>query len=204
MKQQVVFIHGGDSFSKKKDFLTHLKQAPIRNLPGKQSFAHFTQTLAEDLGETHEVFMPGMPNKQNADFDEWSLWFERHFEYLQGEVILVGWSLGGMFLAKYLSEREVPFTIAKLLLLAAPCGRYESLDGNDCGNFQFDVAQVGKIAERAKKVFILHSEDDFVVPIQAAFQYKTAIPTAELVVFKDKNHFLSPEFPELVQILTEN
>ena len=202
MKQQVVFIHGGDSFSKKEDFLSHLKQVPIRNLPGKQSTTHFTQTLAEDLGESYEVFMPAMPNKQNADYEEWSLWFERHFEHLAGEVILVGWSLGGMFLAKYVSEHEVPFVISKLVLLAAPCGRYESPDGNDCGNFQFNVESVAVLSERAKKVFILHSEDDFVVPIEAAFQYKTAIPSAELVIFKDKNHFLSAEFPELLAILT--
>lgn len=203
MKQQVVFIHGGDSFSKKEDLLAHLQKTPIRNLPGKQTSAHFTQTLAEDLGEVYEVFMPGMPNKQNADYKEWSIWFERHFEYLQGDVILVGWSLGGMFLAKYLSEHEVPFAIGKLLLLAAPCGRYESPDGNDCGNFQFEVTEVAKLAKRAKKVFILHSEDDFVVPIEAAFQYQAAIPNAELRLFKDKNHFLSADFPELLSILTE-
>ncbi len=203
MKQQVLFIHGGDSFSKKEDFLTHLKQTPIRNLPGKQASTHFVQTLAEDLGEEYEVFMPSMPNKQNADYEEWSIWFERHFEYLQEEVILVGWSLGGMFLAKYLSEHTVPFSISKLLLLAAPYGQYDSPDGNDCGNFQFSEEAAGELAKRAKKVFILHSEDDFVVPVEAAFKYQAAIPEAELVLFKDKNHFLNSEFPELLSILTQ-
>lgn len=201
MKQQVVFIHGGDSFSKQEDFLAYLKQTPVRNLPSSEAGKHFTHTLREDLGEDFEVFMPSMPNKQNADFEEWSIWFERHFAYLSGEVILVGWSFGGIFLAKYLSEREVPFVVKKLVLLAAPCGTFESPDGNDCGNFQFEPAKLAILETRVEKTYILHSNDDFVVPVAAAHLYKTHLPSAELMIFEDKNHFLSPEFPELLALL---
>ena len=201
MKQQIVFIHGGDSFSKQEDFLEYLKQASVRNLPGSEAGKHFTHTLREDLGENFEVFMPSMPNKQNANFEEWSIWFERHFSYLSGEVVLVGWSLGGMFLAKYLSEHEVPFTVKKLILLAAPCGRYESPDGNDCGNFQFEPTALAVLEKRAEKIYIFHSNDDFVVPISAAHEYKLNLPSATLHLFEDKNHFLSSEFPELLDIL---
>lgn len=201
MKQQVVFIHGGDSFSKQEDFLQYLKETPIRNLPGSEAGKHFTQTLREDLGDNFEVFMPSMPNKQNADFGEWSIWFERHFAYLGEEVVLVGWSLGGMFLAKYLSENEVPFLVKKLVLLAAPCGTCESPDGNDCGNFQFEPANLSSIADKAQKIVILHSNDDFVVPVSAAHAYKSHLKSAELIIFEDENHFLSPEFKEILDIL---
>ena len=63
--------------------------------------------------------MPSMPNKQNAAYDEWSIWFEKYFAYLKDDVILIGWSLGGMFLAKYLSDKPFPVKIKSLFLLAA-------------------------------------------------------------------------------------
>lgn len=178
MKKQIVFIHGGDSFSNLVDFRTHLTRVPLRNLPGKQTSLHFTQTLAEDLGDDYEVFMPTMPNKQNADFGEWSIWFERHLSYLRDDITLIGWSLGGMFLAKYLSENKLPVRVGKLVLLAAPCGYCQSEDGNDCGNFQFDPSILQNIAQNTNQVFILHSKDDFVVPITAAYEYKIALPEA--------------------------
>lgn len=181
--------------------MNYLRETPVRNLPGTEAGKHFTHTLREDLGEDFEVFMPSMPNKQNADFTEWSMWFERHFTYLSGEVTLVGWSLGGMFLTKYLSEQEVPFVVNKLVLLGAPCGKYDSPDGNDCGNFQFEPSVLSALAAKVEKILILHSNDDFVVPVEAAHQYKTHLPNAELVIYEDKNHFLSPKFPELLTIL---
>lgn len=203
MKRQVVFIHGGDSFTKPEDFHAHLKQVPLRNLPGKQSSIHFAQTLPMDLGDDFEVFMPSMPNKQNADYEEWAIWFERHFDYLSDDVALVGWSLGGMFLAKYLSEKQVPFKIGKVVLLAAPFGVFENIDGNDCGNFQFDPKILKNLPNNAQNIFILHSDDDFVVPVSAATLYKNALPEAKLILFSDKNHFLTPTFTELLSILNQ-
>ena len=94
-KQQVFYIHGGGSFSRREAFLKTLRTNEIRNLPGTEPLKKWTGTFAEDLGESCEVFTPSMPNSQNAKYDEWKVWFERHFEHLRDEIILVGWSLGG-------------------------------------------------------------------------------------------------------------
>jgi uncharacterized protein len=198
MKNQVFYIHGGDSFSKPEDFMQSLSTMPVRNLPGKESCNFWTKTLAEDLGEEYEVFMPSMPNKQNAHYEEWKIWFERHFEYLRDGVILVGRSLGGMFLAKYLSENTLPFEIKTVFLLSAPCGKYEDEFGNDCGSFQFEKGILAKLAQYKDKIQLWHSKDDFVVPFQHVLEYKKHLPEAVLVTFEDKNHFLISEFSELL------
>lgn len=203
MKKQLVFISGGDSFSKREDFLRSLQATPIRNLPGSESSIRWTQKLADDLSD-FEVFLPAMPNKQNASFDEWKIWFERHFEYLADEVVLAGWSLGGMFLAKYLSENDTPFTISSLHLLAAPCGTYADGEGNDCGTFQFNPEILSKIANKARRIVIWHSKDDFVVSYENALNYKSHLPEAELMTFEDKNHFLVTDFPEFIDNLKNN
>jgi hypothetical protein len=160
----------------------------------------WTQSLVTDLPD-FEVFTPAMPNKQNASFDEWKIWFERHFDFLHSEVVLVGWSLGGMFLAKYLSENEVPFTVSALHLLAAPCGTCDDGQGNDCGTFQFNPEILSEISKKTEKINIWHSENDFIVSYENAQKYKNYLPEAKLVTFKDKNHFLVTEFPELIQEL---
>ncbi len=202
MKKQVLHIHGGDSFSQREDFLQYLKVKTIRDLPGVEKVNFWTKTLLEDLGDEYEVFMPAMPNSTNAHYEEWKIWFERYFTYLREEVILVGWSLGGMFLAKYLSENKPPFSIKSLYLLAAPSGEWpEQADGNDCASFRFTTQSAGNIAKTADKIEIWHSHDDFVVPVTEADWYQKHLPGSKLRLFGDKSHFLVPELPELVSAI---
>jgi uncharacterized protein len=199
MKKQVFLISGGNAFSNYEDFLQSLKTVPLRNLPGSETKTRWSQSLISDLGEDFEVFVPAMPNTQNAQYEEWRIWFLRHLEYLREDVILIGWSLGGMFLAKYLAEREIPFQFKNLYLLAAPCAKYSDGEGNDCGSFQFSPEALGNLIQYGDKIEIWHSEDDFVVPYEHALKYKIALPAAKLVTSTDKNHFLLPEFPELIE-----
>jgi hypothetical protein len=59
-----------------------------------------------------------MPAKQDADYIAWKIWFEKLFPFLQPEnVILIGSSLGTIFLSKYLSENIFPRTIQSLHLV---------------------------------------------------------------------------------------
>ena len=197
-QQQVFYIHGGSAYSQYDAYLENLKRKPIRNLPGVEQMKKWPSTLAAALGEDFQVFQPAMPNSDNAKYEEWKIWFERHFEYLQDDIILVGWSQGAYFFAKYLSENNPPFTIKALMLLAAP---FEPADfgGEDGGDFAFDSSRVGELALKAASIVLLHSTDDFVVPYQHALKYQAALPEAELLTFTDKNHFLVEELPELVQ-----
>jgi predicted alpha/beta hydrolase family esterase len=189
-KKQVFYIHGGDSYNDYDVFLDELRSRIPRDLPSLPKLKKWTETFREDLGEEYEVFMPFMPNSHNAKYEEWKLWFERHFEYLQGDVILAGCSLGAMFLAKYLSEEDVPFNVKALLLLA---GAFiiEDLDDSDCGDFLMDADDVSVLANKTGNIVIMHSKDDFLVPYECALKLKEALPSAELVTFEDKNHFFN-------------
>ncbi|MEZ4103927.1 MAG: hypothetical protein R3B60_01435 [Candidatus Paceibacterota bacterium] len=204
MKKQLLYIHGGDSFSNYEDFLNDLRSKTIRNLPSdnnEELKKIWTTSLEEDLGEDFEVFRPSMPNKQNAKYEEWKIWFERHFEFLHDEVVLLGWSLGGMFLAKYLTENDFPIKIKSVYLLGAPSGDIEPDEtGNDCGDFCFSNNSLSFLVKKAKKINIWHSEDDFVVPYTEFLKYRQFLDekTVNFVSFKDKNHFLLTEFPELI------
>lgn len=198
-KQAVVLVGGGNSYSKREDFLAALKTQEMYDLPSDDSYKSWKSWLATELTDTHTFFIPSMPNKQNAHYDEWKIWFERHLGATSGDLILIGLSLGAMFLAKYLIENDIDRRVISLMLLAGPCGSYEDKTGNDCADFCFDPAKLGEIKDKVEKISIFHSKDDPIVPYEHALKYKKALPEAELVTFEDKNHFLVSEFPELLQ-----
>ncbi len=198
MKKQVIFIGGGDSFSKYDNFLSYLKNKTIRDPYGTER-EDWSTRLRGDLGDGYELFQIAMPNTVNADYLAWKIWFERHFVYLRSEVVLIGCSLGGMFLAKYLAEASLPVPIKALYLLATPCGEYNDDYHNDCGSFRFNPESLHVLPDRVAQVEVWHSDDDFVVPVEHALRFKGHIPQANLRIFKGKTHFLVPELPELVE-----
>ena len=200
MKKQVVFIHGGSAYSKYEDYLEHLRTTEIKLHQERSKL--WSDSLAEVLGDQYEVIAPSMPCKGNAKYEEWKIWFERHFEFLHDEVILIGWSQGGYFLAKYLTENDLPFKVQQLCLLAAPFGPVD-FAGEDGGDFSFDTQKLPEIFNRVSKIALFHSQDDFVVPYQHALEYQEALPGAELVAFADRNHFLQEEFPELIAYIKD-
>lgn len=196
--KQVLCIHGGEAFSKYDDFLNYLQKTPVQ-LPNDEVRHKWRTALPADLGPDYEVFLPEMPNKLNAKYVEWKLWFERYFEHLHNGVVLVGYSLGGYFLSKYLVEQATPFAVQKLILIAPLfSNQVTQADGEDGGDFAFNTENVPILATRAEEVVLMHSRDDFVVPFSESEQYVKSVPGARLVVFTDRNHFLQPHFPELV------
>ena len=198
MKQQVFYIHGGESFLNRADFVERLKTKPLWHMEQKETAPtskRWTSSFAEDLGSEYEVIMPSMPNSQNAKFEEWSIWFERHFAYLHKDFILIGYSLGAMFLAKNLAHNALPVKPRTLILMA---GAYQLLGfvDKDCGDFLIKPEEIS--FKSVSNVIIMHSKDDFVVPFEHGESLSKVLSAAEFITFKDKNHFLIPEFPELI------
>ena len=199
MQKQLFYIHGGDAYLTHEAFLEDLQNRTLRD-PYGEGGVRWTDTLRPKLGERYEIFTPKMPCKENAKYEEWKVWFERHIPYLGERVTVLGWSLGGIFFAKYLSENEVPFTIERLYLLAAPFNS-EDLCDVACGDFVLDPELIAKLPEKVGQIVLMHSKDDFVVPYEHGLVYQALLLTAELVTFEDKNHFLIEEFPELIERL---
>lgn len=199
MKQQVVYIHGGKAFSKYENFLEYLRTTEVD--PFKEHEERWPTNLASELGDGFEVIAPSMPNKQNARYEEWKIWFERHIPFLRGGVTLLGWSQGGYFLVRYLTENVLPVSVRALYLVAAPFYA-EDFGGEDGGDFAFDLKLLPRLEDQVPNVHIFHSTDDFVVPYEHAEAYATHMKHAELTTFTDRNHFLQERFPELVTALS--
>ncbi|MBI4143178.1 alpha/beta fold hydrolase [Candidatus Uhrbacteria bacterium] len=196
MKTQVVVIHGGDAFSTHEEYLQFLQDFPltIEHVRPKRDWKSF---LPDALGAEYDVLAPIMPNKSNAQFSEWRLWFEKMFPFLEDGVILIGHSLGGMFLAKYLAEYTFPRRIGALLLVAAPHNHT-----SDVGNFALPESLNG-VVRQAEKIFLFHSTDDDVVPHSELSEYAKQLPHADVRSFSDRKHLNQHAFPELVHCITD-
>ena len=82
-----------------------------------------------------------MPLQENAKYNDWKIFFERYIPFLRNNVILIGASLGGIFLAKYLSENKFPKKILSTYLICPP------FDNTTLGEDLVGVVTVKEIAE---------------------------------------------------------
>lgn len=193
--QQIIFIHGGDTFDTHAEFMTALSSYAVDPYAQKKKWR---ASLQSDLQQTHTVMLPEMPNKQNARYDAWKLWFEKYVPYLKEGDILLGHSLGAVFLTKYLSEEELPMTLKALYLIAAP---FFSEDSKEGGDFRFKADLLPQILKKCENIVLYHAEDDPVVPFADLKRFAEHLPGARTVVFKDRGHFLQESFPELLEDL---
>ena len=195
MPTQLLIIHGGETFPTTADYLNFLKTYQLD--PDDVVFSTgWKDVLPTTLGPDFEVIKPRMPNALNARYDEWKIWFEKYLPFLRDEVILLGHSLGGIFLAKYLSENDFPVKIKSTILVAAP---FEDCPESLC-EFNFST-NLEKLAKQGGEIIIFHSRDDKVVPFSHAEKFLAVLPKARLVEFVDRGHFNQESFPELVKRL---
>lgn len=193
MKQQIIVIHGGDSFNSYEEYISALKTWPVKRetfLPRKNDWK---DDLQISLGKNYEILQPRMPNKQNSRFIEWKIWFERMFPFLDQKVILVGHSLGGMFLAKYLAENKFPKQIIQLHLVAAPHNRTA-----DIGDFTIPNDLSG-ISKQSKIIYLYQSKDDPIVDFSELGVWQESLRLAKSLVFEDRGHFVQESLPELIE-----
>jgi predicted alpha/beta hydrolase family esterase len=200
MKKQVFVVHGGDTFATYDEYLSFLKNWQIDFERYREGKSDWKRNIASALGADYEVIFPEMPNKRNAKYIEWKIWFEKFIPHLDPQIILVGHSLGGTFLAKYLSENTLPKFISATFLVAA-C--YDDKD-SDYSLADFALPEnLANFEKQSAKIFLYHSNDDFVVPFADLGKYQKVLPKATSRIFADRGHFNQETFPELIgDILT--
>ncbi len=197
MKKQVIVIHGGDTFRNHEEYISFLKNFEIdaEYFDGLKKKG-WKPTLDDRLGNDYEVVAPQMPCKGNAKYVEWKIWFDKLAPFFKDGIILVGHSMGGIFLAKYLSENKLPVKIAAVFIVAAP---YDEEDSESSLADFILPKSLKPFSEQAEKIFIYHSKDDSTVPYKNSEKYKKALPRANLFSFEDRGHFNQEELPEIVR-----
>ena len=199
-KTQVLYIHGGMTFKNNNDYLDYLKNRDI-SLDKKNSWSG--DYLEKELGENFHIINPRMPLQDNAKYVDWKIYFKRYLEVLDDGVVLIGGSLGGTFLAKYLSENVVSKKIISVHLVCPPFD--DDLTGEDlAGGFELGE-DLSLIKKNCDNITLMFSADDDCVPVSHAEKYREKLNGAKIVVYKSKNgHFKIEEFPEIVDMIRKD
>lgn len=196
-KTQILMIHGGNTFKNKKDYLKYLKTKEIsveKKLRWSEGY------FDKELGKSFEIIKPRMPLQDDAKYEDWKIWFERYIPYLRNNVILIGSSLGGIFLAKYLSENRFPKKILSIYIICPP---YDNTLPNEAlvGGFKLK-SDLSLIEKNSKNLTLIFSKDDDVVPVSHAERYRSKLKNAKFIFYKSKNgHFRISKFPEIIKMI---
>lgn len=196
---QIVFIDGGMTFSSREDYLNFLKNREV-TLEGEKTWNEGSY-LEESL--ENEVVRVDMPCRDNARYEEWRITFENYIPLLSDQVILIGLSLGGTLLAKYLSENQFPKEIVSAYLIGTPYD--DDLSGEELtGGFNIN-SDLSLLEENCNNLTLMFSEDDDVVPVRQADKFREKLSDSEIITYESKEgHFQVEEFPELIEKIGED
>ena len=196
-KPQILYIHGGFTFKSKSDYIKYLKNSEVKLTPSIRWHGDY---LDKQLGREFEIIRPRMPFVENAKYDLWKLNFEKYFTYLRNNLILVGGSLGGIFLARYLSENKFPKKILSVYLVCPPFDNSVSQE-DLVGGFKLK-SDLSLIEKNCHNVHLLFSSDDDIVPVYHAAKYAKKLTNSHIVIYDHiPGHFKISKFPEIIKMI---
>jgi predicted alpha/beta hydrolase family esterase len=167
MKKNVLFIHGAGEGAYKEDAL-------------------MAESLQVELGANYVVHCPKMANEENPEYLEWESQISSELASLDGKILLVGHSVGGSVLLKYVMEHKNQISIDGLILIATP---YWGADDF----WKWDEAQLPEDANRILAdvpILLYHNRDDEVVPFNHLHLFAAKLPKATIFEAKGRGHQL--------------
>ena len=178
MKKQILFVHSAGS---------------QENNEGSSDILNY---LESNLGNEYEIHHPKLPEPENPNYEFWKNRIVNELELLHEPVMLIGHSLGGSVLLKFLSEEHVKNAINGLFLIAPPY--WGKAGGWQTEQFILAHDFASKLPG-IPRTFLYHSRDDEWVPFSHLFQYAEAIPGLTVRKFGIRGHNFTGGFPELVK-----
>ncbi|PID84506.1 hypothetical protein CSB09_00590 [Candidatus Gracilibacteria bacterium] len=197
--QQIIHIHGGSAFDSYEQYLFSLENFIEFSPEKKEKKKKWKERYEEFLGEeNYQILRPCFPCSDNAKFREWKMYFEKVLPYIEENCIIVAHSLGGIFITKYLSENTFPKTISGLHLVAPLYSHTSQVE--QIGDFRLADNWEQSFAKNSiKKIFLYHSTDDTICPVEESKKYHEKLPQSKLQIFADRFHFIGEDFPELFE-----
>jgi uncharacterized protein len=192
----IIAIHGGSSFDTYDQYLQDLEISRVKVSDG---YIDWKANLRNFFTDKFNVILPRFPNSDNAKYLEWKIAFEKLLkreDLVTNNLVLIGHSLGGNFLQKYLGENRLTainseFKLLQLHFVAACVSEGDMTETDSWHN----------INSQSQNIHIWHSQDDTVVPVKEAYYYKTKLTESNLHLLENRWHINQSTFLELYSIL---
>lgn len=166
MPNSVLFVHGAGEEA-------HEEDEPLAT------------SLGDALGGGYAVSYPPMPASFEATYEDWIAAIEGALARLAGPVGLVGHSVGGSVLLKYLSEARVAQAVDGLFVLAAPFWGADDFWQWEEARLPADAA--ARLAQ-VPRIVLYHGTDDRVVPYSHLGLYRELLPDAAVRAIEGRGH----------------
>lgn len=176
-KKQVLFVHSGGSqglHEGSSDLVAWLQMA---------------------LGAPYEVFYPKMPDPDQPSYEQWKQKLKDELNLLDDGVILIGHSLGGSVILKFLTEEKISKKIDGLFMIGSP---YWGIKNWHVDEFLLKKAFAASLPD-INEIFLYHSRKDAVVPFKHLSYYAEKLPFANVRELDGGEHLFSSGLPEIAR-----
>jgi predicted alpha/beta hydrolase family esterase len=136
-----------------------------------------------------------MPEEDSPEYEAWKNQIAKELTALDGRVILVGHSLGGSILLKYLSEEKLGKLVAGIFLIAPP---YWGAEDWQVSEYELEENFASKLPKELPMIFY-HSRDDEWVPFEHLMLYKEKLPQATIHEFDGRGHQFNNDLSEVAR-----
>ena len=150
--------------------------------------------LSDSLGPGYRVYNPCLPEPENPRYLAWKMALQSNLPVGGNKAALIGHSLGGSVIVKYLSEGLCQMPIAGLFLVGAP---YWGTRGWSMDEFMFERGFQLKLPD-IQKIFIYHSRHDSWVPYSHAQSYSKALRGSVFRSVSGDEHEFGAGLPVLI------
>ena len=165
MKKQVLFIQGGGEGAYDED-------------------EKLAASLQDALGPEYQVSYPRMPDEGSPEDNAWMAQISGELASRDGRVLLVGHSVGGSILLKYLLKEDIAKSIAGIFLISIPYWGPEDEEGEEYALHEGFASRL----PIGVPIFLYHSRDDEWVPFAHLAIYAEKIPQAIVREFDGRGH----------------
>ncbi len=197
-KHQILMIGWGETFDTTQEYLDFLQSYEFDLWEKHKSWKGW---LLSWLSDDFDWIRVNMPDTQNAYYPAWKIWFEKYFAYFGDNKLIIIWhSLGGIFLAKYLSENQFPKHIDSIHLVS-PVFDNSGLQWESTASFGFDPNNLKNITNQCNNIHLWHSKDDNIVPYKHSMKYHTNLIWSIFHTFENRWHFSGQS--HFVELFTE-
>ncbi len=172
----------------KKIFFAH--SAGPQYGEGKGSY-NLVKYLRSKLYGAYDILFPKIAEPKAPTYAKFKAMFVSSLAKITEPVILIGHSLGGSLLLKYLSEEKPDISIAGLFLVSTPHWKSNMKEFELKENFQNSLKEI-------PAVFLYRSKNDADVPVDNLQFYKSAFNNAVVHELPGKEHIFTKGLPELV------
>jgi uncharacterized protein len=174
MTQQILFIHGAGEGAYEAD-------------------NKLATSLQSALGTDYRVITPQMPSENAPEYARWKAQIAKELATLDGPVILVGHSLGGSVLIKYLSEEQIDKPIAGLFMVASPFWGAPDWEVDEYTLHDDFAAHL----PNGLPLYIYHGQDDDIVSFDHLTLYAARLPQAKVQGFAGRGHQFNDDLSEV-------